>query len=86
MPSQLVDELIIECPNRTSGCIQTFQRQLLSAHIKDACQYVEIPCSEEQCDKMIFRKDVGKHKDTCVHRSTQCEGCGTTVKHSDLSV
>ncbi|KAG1735154.1 uncharacterized protein EDB91DRAFT_1145567 [Suillus paluster] len=82
----LVDELIIECPNRVSGCTQTFQRQLLSAHIKDACQYVEIPCSEEQCDKLILRKDLGKHKDACVYRSTQCDGCGVTVKYSDLSI
>jgi hypothetical protein len=81
----LVDELIIECPNRASGCTQTFQRQLLSAHIKDTCQYVEIPCSEEQCDKLILRKDVGKHQDACVYRSTQCDGCGATIKYSDLS-
>ncbi|KAG0701360.1 hypothetical protein DFH29DRAFT_1069704 [Suillus ampliporus] len=82
----LVDELMIECPNRVSGCTQTFQRQLLSAHVKDACQYVEIPCSEEQCDKLILRKDLGKHEDACVHRSTQCDGCGATIKYSDLSV
>ncbi|KAG1746230.1 hypothetical protein EDB19DRAFT_1691362 [Suillus lakei] len=81
----LVDELIIECPNRVSGCTQTFQRQLLPIHVKDACQYVEIPCSEEQCDKLILRKDVGKHQDACVYRSTQCDGCGATVKYSDLS-
>jgi hypothetical protein len=55
-------------------------------HIKDACQYVKIPCSEEQCDKMILRKDVGKHEDACVYRSTQCDGCGVIIKHSDLSV
>ncbi|KAG2150893.1 hypothetical protein DEU56DRAFT_778938 [Suillus clintonianus] len=81
----LVDELIIECPKRVSGCTQTFQRQLLSAHVKDACQYVEIPCSEEQCDKLILRKDVGKHQDACVYRSTQCDGCDATIKYSDLS-
>ncbi|KAG0701364.1 hypothetical protein DFH29DRAFT_572102 [Suillus ampliporus] len=32
-PLQLVDELIIEFPNRVSRCIQTFQRQLLSAQL-----------------------------------------------------
>ncbi|KIK44043.1 hypothetical protein CY34DRAFT_803178 [Suillus luteus UH-Slu-Lm8-n1] len=81
----LVDELIIECPNRASGCTQTFQRQLLSTHVKDTCPYVEIPCSEEQCDKLILRKDVGKHQDACVYRSTQCDGCGAIIKYSDLS-
>jgi hypothetical protein len=83
---QLVDELIIECPNRVSGCTQTFQRQLLSAHVKDTCQYIEIPCSEEQCDNLILRKDVGKHQDACVYRSTECDGCGAIIKYSDLNV
>ncbi|KAG1878382.1 hypothetical protein F4604DRAFT_2001900 [Suillus subluteus] len=69
----LVDELIIECPNRVSGCTQTFQRQLLSAHVKDTCQYVEIPCSEEQCDKLILRKDT--HNSECPSKSATCSFC-----------
>ncbi|KAG1735145.1 uncharacterized protein EDB91DRAFT_1295911, partial [Suillus paluster] len=81
----LVDELIVGCPNRASGCTQTFQRQLLSDHIKDACQCVPIPCSEEQCRRVILRKDVGgEHKDACTYRSTQCDVCGATIKNSNL--
>jgi hypothetical protein len=35
---------------------------------------------------MILRKDRGKHADVCVHRSTECDGCGTPIKYSDLTV
>lgn len=35
---------------------------------------------------MILRKDRGKHADVCVHRSTECDGCGTSIKYSDLTV
>lgn len=83
---QLVDELIVECPLRNAGCPHTCQRQLLESHVKDACPYVTVPCFEESCDKMILRKDRGKHADLCVHRSTECDGCGSSVKYSDLTV
>lgn len=35
---------------------------------------------------MILIKDRGKHADVCVHRSTECDGCGASVKYSDLTV
>lgn len=54
--------------------------------MKDACQYVTVPCSEEGCDQTILRKDCGKHADVCAHRSTECDGCGISVKYSDLTV
>ncbi|KAG8213594.1 hypothetical protein J3R82DRAFT_10263 [Butyriboletus roseoflavus] len=81
----LVDELIVECPLRNAGCPHTCQRQLIESHVKDACQYVTVPCFEEDCDQMILRKDRGKHADACAHRSTECDGCGSSVKHSDLT-
>ena len=81
-----MDELIVECPLRSAGCPHTCQRQLLESHVKDACQYATVPCSEEGCHQMILRKDCGKHADVCVHRATECDGCGISVKYSDLTV
>ncbi|KAF9232743.1 hypothetical protein BU15DRAFT_54684 [Melanogaster broomeanus] len=78
----LVDELIVECPQRSAGCPHTCQRQLLESHVKDTCQYVTVPCPEEGCDQSILRRDRGNHVDICVHRSTRCDGCGVTVKHA----
>lgn len=54
--------------------------------MKDACQYVTVPCSEEGCDQKILIKDRGKHADVCVHRTTECDGCGTAIKYPDLTV
>ena len=54
-----MDELIVECPNRSLGCTHTCQRLLLSAHVKESCQYVEVPCAEESCGKTVLRKDLG---------------------------
>ncbi|KIK97126.1 hypothetical protein PAXRUDRAFT_825256 [Paxillus rubicundulus Ve08.2h10] len=81
----LVDELIVECPQRTAGCPHTCQRQLLESHVKDACQYVALPCSEESCDQLVLRKDRGKHADVCIHRYTQCDGCGLSAKYTELN-
>ncbi|KAH7920789.1 hypothetical protein BV22DRAFT_1073414 [Leucogyrophana mollusca] len=80
----LVDELIVECPHRSAGCTHTCQRQLLASHVKDACQYIQVPCSEDDCDQVILRKDLGKHADVCIHRSTECDGCGDSIKYNDL--
>lgn len=82
----MVDELLVECPQRPMGCMHTCQRQHVDAHLQHSCQYVEVPCSEEGCDKTILRKDMGKHSHDCVHRVVVCEGCGTSVKAIDLDV
>lgn len=54
-----MDELVVECPNRSLGCTYTCQRLLLSAHVSESCQYVEVPCAEEQCGDTVLRKDLG---------------------------
>ncbi|KAI6110574.1 hypothetical protein EDD16DRAFT_1836451 [Pisolithus croceorrhizus] len=81
----LVDELLVECPQRIAGCTHTCQRQLLASHLKDACLYATVPCPEDGCDLLVLRKDCGKHADVCIHRSTRCQGCGISVKYSDLN-
>ena len=81
-----MDELIVECPLRTAGCPHTCQRQLLEGHMKGTCQYVTVPCSEDGCNQTILRNDRGKHANVCVHRSTECDGCGTPIKYSELTV
>jgi len=80
----LVDELVVECSQRLEGCTHTCQRQLLASHLKESCQYVHVPCSEGDCDQVVLKKDVGKHAHDCVHRLTECEGCGNKVRHTDM--
>lgn len=82
----MVDELTVECSQRSSGCTHTCQRQHLEAHLEHSCLYVQVTCSEEGCDRTILRKDLGKHTHDCAHRVVTCEGCGVLVKASDLDV
>ncbi|EJD02897.1 uncharacterized protein FOMMEDRAFT_168016 [Fomitiporia mediterranea MF3/22] len=80
----MVDELIVECPLRSSGCRMTCQRQLLDSHLRDACQFVQVPCSEDGCEQTVLRRDLGKHTHDCVHRLVNCIACGTSVTASEL--
>ncbi|KZT08395.1 uncharacterized protein LAESUDRAFT_65454 [Laetiporus sulphureus 93-53] len=57
----LVDEILVECVNRSAGCPYTCQRQLLPMHVKDSCGFVELPCPVGQCDRSVLRKDLGSH-------------------------
>lgn len=35
---------------------------------------------------MVLRKDVGKHASDCVARLVECEGCRSSIKHTDREV
>ncbi|KZT70910.1 hypothetical protein DAEQUDRAFT_810205 [Daedalea quercina L-15889] len=57
----LVDELVVECPQKDTGCSHTCQRILLPAHLKDSCRYVKVPCPDGKCSKGVLRKDLTLH-------------------------
>ncbi|EJD35308.1 hypothetical protein AURDEDRAFT_93212 [Auricularia subglabra TFB-10046 SS5] len=61
----LVDELVVECPNRQSGCNETSQRQLVGIHVRDSCPYTKVPCSHPNCNQRVYRKDARLHSETC---------------------
>ncbi|KLO09244.1 hypothetical protein SCHPADRAFT_943800 [Schizopora paradoxa] len=80
----MVDELLVECSERASGCKHTCERQLLEAHLRDSCQFVQVACSEEGCNELVLRKDMGSHSHDCSHRVIVCEACNAAVKAFDL--
>ncbi|KAF8520417.1 hypothetical protein BU17DRAFT_46668 [Hysterangium stoloniferum] len=82
----LVDELIVECPQRSFGCSHTCQRQLLATHLKDDCLFVKALCCEDDCDEMMLRKDIKRHAVSCERRVVQCDACGLRVQMIDLQV
>ena len=82
----MVDELIVECINSSAGCKHTCQRQLLSSHLRDTCEYVQVHCSEEGCDKLVYRKNLGKHTHDCIHKILNCDACGASVEAANLQV
>lgn len=82
----MVDELIVECLHESLGCTHTCQRQLLDSHLRDACQYVQVTCTEDGCIETVLRKDIGSHSHGCAHRVVSCDACEKTVKASELDV
>ncbi|KDQ21295.1 hypothetical protein BOTBODRAFT_122986 [Botryobasidium botryosum FD-172 SS1] len=80
----LVDELMVECPCKPSGCTHTCQRQHLASHLKSDCLFVQVSCCEDNCEQLLLKKDIRKHSDGCVHRTVTCEACDDSVKFIDL--
>ncbi|KAJ7217901.1 hypothetical protein GGX14DRAFT_517238 [Mycena pura] len=78
----LVDELIVECIHRPSGCPHTCQRQILTTHVADACPYSPVSCPKGECDQTLVRKDAQSHK--CPHTLVPCDLCGAQIQFADL--
>ncbi|PCH43579.1 hypothetical protein WOLCODRAFT_164556 [Wolfiporia cocos MD-104 SS10] len=56
----LVDEMVVECPQRSAGCGYTSQRLLMAAHLRDTCDFIDVPCPEALCEG-VMRKDAAHH-------------------------
>ncbi|KAF9520296.1 hypothetical protein BS47DRAFT_1287241 [Hydnum rufescens UP504] len=77
----LVDELIVQCPNAPFGCQQTCQRQLLGSHLAHECLHVSTHCCEEDCDATLLRRDIDKH-----YHSAQCPAAEWTCPHCEMTL
>ncbi|KAG8749780.1 hypothetical protein FRC14_001100, partial [Serendipita sp. 396] len=82
----LVDELLVECPNKADGCTQTFQRHTVAAHIRHTCDYTEVPCPSDRCKSKVLRKDLATHQLSCDRRTIQCSACLQAIPMSDAQV
>ncbi|KAJ7346778.1 hypothetical protein DFH08DRAFT_869291 [Mycena albidolilacea] len=79
----LVDELVVECIHRSSGCTYTCQRQLLTAHVMNACPFGRVPCPKGECSENLARIDTESH--SCgVHTLAPCDLCGAKFQLDDL--
>ncbi|KII92803.1 hypothetical protein PLICRDRAFT_103908 [Plicaturopsis crispa FD-325 SS-3] len=75
----LVDELIVQCPQRSRGCGYICQRQLLASHMRATCEFVEVPCSSDQCSNTA-------HEPECPKREVKCEFCADEFPYAELSL
>ena len=82
----MLDELIVDCPNRPAGCEFTCQRQLLAAHLKDECLFAEEQCPDPECSIKALRKDILGDNPRCPHRLVVCDACAIEIKASELDV
>ena len=81
-----------ECPKREYECPHCFEtgeyQEMTSEHLEE-CEYIEIPCPNEGCDKRIKRKDIYEHYRTeCEFEPDYCRyaniGCKVKVIRKDL--
>ncbi|KAF8705909.1 Zinc finger, C3HC4 type (RING finger), partial [Rhizoctonia solani] len=72
----MVDELVVQCPNAPLGCTHTSQRYLISAH---ACTYTPVACACPECPNSVLEHDQDAHTpntDTCTRKLARCSECG----------
>ncbi|KAI1796494.1 hypothetical protein LXA43DRAFT_622017 [Ganoderma leucocontextum] len=78
----LVDELIVRCPQQSLGCSYTCQRLLLPGHLNDVCQYIQLPCPQEHCSQPILRRDVKLHRCSEPSTDTSATSNNSSETHS----
>lgn len=83
MIANLVNELVVYCPNSELGCETTCARYLLEGHLTHDCGYVLVDCRGRGCEGKIFRKDAGWD---CLHKKVECTSCYERVRKMDLEV
>ncbi|PIL34243.1 hypothetical protein GSI_03954 [Ganoderma sinense ZZ0214-1] len=78
----LVDELIVRCPQHPLGCSYTCQRLLLPGHLKHVCQYVHLPCPDARCSLLILRRDIKNHQCSDPATRTSAASDNSSETHS----
>ncbi|XP_058147332.1 TNF receptor-associated factor 3 isoform X2 [Dasypus novemcinctus] len=82
--------LQIYCRNESRGCAEQLTLGHLLVHLKNDCQFEELPCVRADCKEKVLRKDLRAHVDqACKYREATCSHCKRQVpmvtlqKHED---
>uniref|UniRef100_G3TID9 TNF receptor-associated factor n=1 Tax=Loxodonta africana TaxID=9785 RepID=G3TID9_LOXAF len=82
--------LQIYCRNESRGCAEQLTLGLLLVHLKNDCQFEELPCVRADCKEKVLRKDLCDHVEkACKYREATCNHCKSQVpmitlqKHED---
>ncbi|EIN11280.1 hypothetical protein PUNSTDRAFT_141696 [Punctularia strigosozonata HHB-11173 SS5] len=78
----LVDELVVECPQRSAGCDHRCQRQLLSSHVAE-CEYVAVECPIEGCSEVVQKKNATLDVHERLHCAQSSDDVGSEVESED---
>ncbi|KAF2198894.1 hypothetical protein GQ43DRAFT_138913 [Delitschia confertaspora ATCC 74209] len=79
----MLDDLLVKCPNTKSGCTWVNQRANVQDHVLLYCEYTQVECPSYECRLPISQKDYHKG---CLHYTVSCEGCHTSMMKKDLEV
>ncbi|KAG0134279.1 hypothetical protein HOY82DRAFT_481609 [Tuber indicum] len=79
MIANLVNDLVVLCPNSGFGCPMTCARHLLAGHLREDCDFAAVKCLG--CDGTIMRKDAGSG---CLHQLVECPFCSFSCRKLDM--
>ncbi|KAI7885810.1 hypothetical protein K492DRAFT_228836 [Lichtheimia hyalospora FSU 10163] len=82
--SNMVNELLVECPRSEEGCTHVGQRQYVENHVKSDCQYTFTSCDLEECKALVLKKDLTTHVSTCKYRPAECKMCKRKMRAIEL--
>ncbi|XP_036284914.1 TNF receptor-associated factor 3 isoform X2 [Pipistrellus kuhlii] len=82
--------LQVHCRNDGRGCAEQLALGQLLVHLRNDCQFEELPCERADCKDRVLRKDLRDHVEkTCKYREATCSHCRSQVpmitlqKHED---
>ena len=79
-----LSNLKISCENSERGCRAVVELGSLITHVA-SCEFNPVPCSNDQCDEIISRRDKEVHESkVCDFRPVKCDYCCETVVYKNL--
>ncbi|RPA72430.1 hypothetical protein BJ508DRAFT_419471 [Ascobolus immersus RN42] len=81
--ANMVNDLVVYCPNAENGCTETVPRHLVEGHVRETCGWVQVECGVGGCKEMVRRNETSME---CLHRLVKCEFCLEEVRRMDLDI
>uniref|UniRef100_A0A8D2JKL8 TNF receptor-associated factor n=1 Tax=Sciurus vulgaris TaxID=55149 RepID=A0A8D2JKL8_SCIVU len=79
--------LQIYCRNESRGCAEQLTLGQLLVHLKNDCQFEELPCARADCKEKVLRRDLRDHVEkACKYREATCNHCKSQVPMVTLQV
>ena len=76
--------LKISCDNSEHGCRKVVELGSLATHVA-SCGFSPMPCSNDQCEEIISRRDKEIHENkVCDFRRVKCDYCGQMVLYKNF--
>ena len=76
--------LKISCDNSERGCRKVVELGSLATHVA-SCGFIPMPCSNDQCEEIISRRDKEIHENKiCDFRRVKCDYCGQMVLYKNF--
>lgn len=81
--TNMLDELLVKCPNEKEGCAWQGERGEAQDHLDFACDSRLVVCPARGCVHPVMAKDVEKG---CLHTFVTCDFCDERMMEIELEV